>query len=163
MIYYLYSSFCVGKAFQSADIDIFRSGLKNNGRLGISGYLLRTRSYYFQYIEGHPDPVRKLISKLKADPRHFGMHTHMYGERRVPRLSGWSMGYSQMTADNPILDAITPAASNESIMNYLFSEAERQSKKLMHDGSSTYVSLRNGNPTGGFAIDQHENIFRLEA
>ena len=145
MKYCLYSSYCVGKPFETTDIEIFRCSQQNNKKYGISGYLLRTQSFYFHYIEGEASALERLVRNLKSDTRHFGLYAHSYGEAHGAKISGWSMGYCQLVDINSSVDPIQQSCSTVEILNYVLAEAERQTAQLESCGAAKSFSLKQKN------------------
>ena len=42
-----------------------------NAKFDITGCLLKTNEYFFQYIEGPVDHIHQLMTNIARDPRHF--------------------------------------------------------------------------------------------
>jgi len=62
-----------------------------NAKFGITGCLLKTNKYFFQYIEGPVDPIHQLMANIARDPRHFDvqiLHQVYISSRLFPN---WAM------------------------------------------------------------------------
>ncbi len=72
---------------------------------------------FFQYLEGPEDAVRRLVDKLRLDPRHNNyvelLSSPFAGPRRFHK---WSMGYS-VSADENLLETFTNLNASELIQN----------------------------------------------
>ncbi|MEQ8481677.1 MAG: BLUF domain-containing protein [Hoeflea sp.] len=76
--------------------DILRTSRKNNQHNGITGMLLWADGVFIQILEGEPDRVRRLVSRIQGDPRHcyfMVMHEQTTDERL---FSDWSMGFKKL-------------------------------------------------------------------
>ena len=131
MQFYLYSSRCMSRQFEACDLDIMQTALTNNARHGVTGFLHRNGTHYFQCIESRREHVEKLTLNLKADERHIDFRTLISGDIIAPRFSGWSMGYSQTPIDAEAPNGITASDPAEVILAYLLSEADRQMANLI--------------------------------
>jgi FAD-dependent sensor of blue light len=129
--FFLYSSSCKSRQFEGCDLDIMRTALTNNAIHGVTGFMHRNKTHYFQCIEGRSEHIEKLVSNLKADERHFDFQTLMTGDIAAPRFSGWSMGYSQVPTGGDAANGITVSDSAEAILTYLLTEADRQMASLV--------------------------------
>lgn len=72
---------------------------EKNSLLGVTGLLLYKDGLFLQVLEGAPEPVRRLYSKIAADPRHRACS--VVQESAVPRrqFAEWSMGFRNL--DDP--------------------------------------------------------------
>ena len=80
-----------------ADHDILETAWRHNGEMGVTGYLLRTRTQYFQVLEGADDVLDDLLGMIRKDPRHTDMQIlcdHAVNERY---FANWAMGYHLVT------------------------------------------------------------------
>jgi hypothetical protein len=76
---------------------------RNNGRDGITGYLVSDGAWFVQILEGEDDVVMGALVRIRFDPRHADvkvLSTRQIGRRSFPQ---WSMGGSVRT---PAMDAI---------------------------------------------------------
>jgi len=105
---FLYHSELVPAASVVNVQDIVREARNFNKAHQITGMLMFDGLRFVQYIEGAPDKVQLLISKLSSDSRHTNI-THQHSLLRTgDRLFGnWSMGYVLLEGDDH-LGAITP-------------------------------------------------------
>lgn len=80
-----------------ADHDILETAWRHNGEMGVTGYLLRTRTQYFQALEGADNVLDDLLGMIRKDPRHSDMQIlcdHVVNERC---FANWAMGYHLVT------------------------------------------------------------------
>lgn len=64
-----------------------------NKRKEITGFLMRSRLHFFQFLEGPDFEVNRLVKKIQKDPRHTHfkiLKMNISNERQFPT---WSMGY----------------------------------------------------------------------
>lgn len=75
------------------DQDILETAYHRNRADQITGYLVRTPSYYFQYLEGPSAAVDALVADIQSDKRHDRFE--LLQDRTVPsrRFRNWAMGY----------------------------------------------------------------------
>jgi hypothetical protein len=82
-----------------SDLDILETSRKRNLSLGVSGFLLRAPTAFFQCLEGTADVVQAIMSDIREDPRHSNV-TEFATLRNKPRdFAAWSMGYSEIDSD----------------------------------------------------------------
>lgn len=77
----------------SADHDILETAWRHNGEMGVTGYLLRTRTQYFQLLEGGDDVLDDVVDMIRKDPRHCDMEIHCDDIVNERRFANWAMGY----------------------------------------------------------------------
>jgi hypothetical protein len=101
--------------------DILRTSRKNNRDNGITGMLLWADGVFIQILEGEPDRVRRLVSRIQSDPRHcyfMVMHEQTTDERL---FSDWSMGFKKLdpekAADSDVF-ALSKAALSERVSDH---------------------------------------------
>ena len=93
---------------------ILESALRNNARMGITGFLTYNGRNFLQLIEGDQASLLKLMATLRRDPRHSGvavMVDEVIAERCCPdwqmhrlRLAdNIAVRQSQLTAELPAL------------------------------------------------------------
>lgn len=81
----------------TADHDILETAWRHNGEMGITGYLLRTRTQYFQLLEGKDDVLDDVVGMIRKDPRHADMHILCDNTPSQRRFANWAMGYHLVT------------------------------------------------------------------
>lgn len=93
---------------------ILESALRNNARMGITGFLTYNGRNFLQLIEGDQASLLKLMATVRRDPRHSGvavMVDEVIAERCCPdwqmhrlRLAdNIAVRQSQLTAELPAL------------------------------------------------------------
>jgi hypothetical protein len=65
-----------------------------NGRLGVTGAIIFTGSFFAQLIEGLTNPIDELWISIGKDPRHSGIRVVNRMEVQDRYFSGWTMAYS---------------------------------------------------------------------
>lgn len=97
--------------------EIVQVSRRNNRLAGITGILVFDGWRFFQYLEGPEDAVRRLVDKLRLDPRHNNYVELLCSPFAGPRrFHKWSMGYS-VSADENLLKTFTNLNASELIQN----------------------------------------------
>ena len=82
------------QAFSEADLDaLLDVSRRNNARIAVTGLLLYNDGNFMQALEGEPEAVERLATKIQADPRHHFFQrlvTEQGAERLFPE---WAMAY----------------------------------------------------------------------
>jgi hypothetical protein len=83
-----------------AEVDrIIEAAQRSNAARGITGVLVFGSGVFFQWIEGPPGQMQKLIANLHGDPRHYDVVALDQSEERRERLyPNWEM--EQVQADD---------------------------------------------------------------
>ena len=81
----------------SADHDILETAWRHNGEMGVTGYLLRTRTQYFQVLEGDDDVLDDVVGIIRKDTRHTDMQILCDTPADERRFANWAMGYHLIT------------------------------------------------------------------
>ena len=81
----------------SADHDILETAWRHNGEMGITGYLLRTQTQYFQLLEGGDDVLDDVVGMIRKDSRHTDMQILCDDIVNERRFANWAMGYHLVT------------------------------------------------------------------
>ncbi|MEP4124246.1 MAG: BLUF domain-containing protein [Lentilitoribacter sp.] len=126
MKFFLYCSRCVFPQFNINDLDIMRSALSNNPVYGVTGFLHRNSTHYFQYVEGRRERLGNLETNLRGDKRHSDFRIVASGDILYPQFAGWSMGYSQSSMEAIEANGITANDPAKVILAFLLNEADRQ-------------------------------------
>jgi hypothetical protein len=93
----LYQSLAKTDFAGAEDKNILETAWRHNGKMGVTGYLLRARTQYFQVLEGPDDVLDDLIGMIRRDPRHsdFEILSDHTAQDRLFR--NWAMGYHLVT------------------------------------------------------------------
>lgn len=75
------------------DHNILESAWRHNGQMGVTGYLLRSHTQYFQYLEGAGDVLEDLLDIIQKDPRHTDLRILSDTTLSERRFAKWGMGY----------------------------------------------------------------------
>lgn len=70
---------------------ILECAQRNNVRDGITGYLVYSRPYFLQCLEGKRSVVSRLFERLYRDPRHSRIEIASVREISCREFSEWSM------------------------------------------------------------------------
>lgn len=133
----VYRSQCCNRQFDIGDLDILRTALAFNPTAGITGFLLRIKTHYFQEIEGPRGAISALIDRIKTDQRHLDFKVLCIGRRSVRDFAGWDMGYSQSSNGQFHTLETTPSSFGGQIMQCLRHESwqfKPRVKTLHSDG-----------------------------
>ena len=82
-----------------ADLKILESAWRHNAEMGVTGYLLRTRTRYFQVLEGSADVLDDLMELIDRDARHDALEILLDTQVTHRKFSNWAMGYHLITED----------------------------------------------------------------
>jgi len=95
---------------------IVRTARRNNAREGITGLLIFDGEHFVHCIEGNDEPVRALLSRVLADPRHLDPCELMRDNAAPHRLfRHWTMGY----AYEDCLPALRPLRGIDALNTFL--------------------------------------------
>ncbi len=136
----LYQSTAKSDFHSKVDHDILETAWRHNGEMGVTGYLLRTRTQYFQVLEGEYDVLDDVVGMIRKDPRHTGMGILCDRTAKERRFANWAMGYHLVTEaerdefDDWLKDGDDFASS---LINYMLMIAGcREVASPMHPGVS---------------------------
>lgn len=127
--FYLYRSRIAVGQYDIEDLEILRCGLRNNTAYGVTGFVYKSRTHFFQYFEGTPPIADQLFQNIINDKRHLDVHVLMSGEAPYRRFAGWSMGYGDYLDTDP-RNHIDPSEAPSSVLQKLETRYERQSAKF---------------------------------
>lgn len=114
-----------------ADQDILETAWHHNGEMGVTGYLLRTRSQYFQVLEGADDVLDDLLGMIRKDPRHADMQILCDNTSNHRQFADWAMGFHLVTeAERDEFDGWLKDGDDfaRSMIGYMQLMAERKDK-----------------------------------
>lgn len=72
---------------------ILDSSMRNNPRLGLTGFLHREEDRYLQCLEGPEGAVEQMLTRIRSDRRHRGVRILHDGPLARRRFAEWAMGY----------------------------------------------------------------------
>lgn len=93
----LYSSHATHPRGHVSDIDILKTAQTFNADHGITGFLFRSNTHFFQVLEGEQSSLEALLNAVQSDPRHSSMKIHLYISTTGRIFNGWTMGYGDLT------------------------------------------------------------------
>lgn len=80
--------------FSSEDLEtLLERARANNEPRGLTGVLLYKDETFFQVLEGEPEHVHSLYSKIELDPRHSNVLLLVQREISERNFGEWSMGF----------------------------------------------------------------------
>ena len=118
----LYQSDATSEQFSLDDLDVLRIALQQNAKHGVTGFLYRSKSAFFQAIEGEPETIEQLVKNLKADRRHSNLRVLLDQTVAERVFSDWSMGYASYKRAGRA-GAIEDDMSAQDILTCLIKEA----------------------------------------
>lgn len=97
LIHHIYTSSAQETPDSEALQRILAQSRRNNAPLGVTGMLLHTAGSFFQILEGTPETVEALFTRISADPRHHRITTII--REPIPRRSfpDWTMGFAEIS------------------------------------------------------------------
>jgi hypothetical protein len=93
----LYQSTAQTEFPSNVDHDILEVSWRHNTEMGVTGYLLRTRSKYFQLLEGADDVLDDLLAIIGKDNRHTEIQILSDNTSSQRCFTDWAMGYHLVT------------------------------------------------------------------
>ena len=81
-------------------LQILKSAMVKNERLGITGALAVSNNYFVQVLEGSRAHVSKLIFEIAADKRHDDVTLVSFEEVNARLFAKWSMSLYSITFDD---------------------------------------------------------------
>jgi hypothetical protein len=79
------------------DTDLFyllAHARENNAKMGVSGVVLYDRGHFFQWLEGHDEPLGRIWNKIRSDPRHTDVQVLVDQQIPTRLFAGWSMQFA---------------------------------------------------------------------
>jgi len=111
LIYYSRSN--VPSTPQSSTLvrDIVEVAARRNTAVGVTGALLLCRGWFLQALEGRPDAVKEIYTRIRADRRHTHVTIIADDRVRAREFGGWSMCGRELSAtDEAIVDSLEASA-----------------------------------------------------
>lgn len=78
---------------------LLRTAQARNQREAITGVVLYDDSRFFQWLEGPPDGVERVMASIRQDPRHTDLEVLAARESPARRFQGWDMKLAARGAD----------------------------------------------------------------
>ncbi|MBJ3762978.1 BLUF domain-containing protein [Maribius pontilimi] len=95
MQYLVYRSTALVHPASDACRNIVDTSIRNNARVGLTGFLHAEHGCFVQYLEGPSDSLWQLYDRLGHDPRHTDLVLLGHGNVLARRFGDWRMGYSE--------------------------------------------------------------------
>ena len=97
LVHLVYTSIAAREFSKEDHTELLKKSRAANELLGVTGMLLFSEGNFFQVLEGEPEVVDALYTKISRDPRHT-MSATIVREAIPKRFFGdWSMGFSDVT------------------------------------------------------------------
>ena len=92
----LYHSLSKHADFDSSDLEILRESLINNASQGITGFLVRSDTEFYQALHGDTEALVNLLGRLNADERHSELEILLFEDTAAQSpFENWAMSYDQ--------------------------------------------------------------------
>jgi hypothetical protein len=78
--------------------DLVERAESKNGRLGVTGSIIFTGTYFAQIIEGLTASIDDLMASIVRDPRHSGLRIVTRTQVQARDFGDWTMAYSGPSA-----------------------------------------------------------------
>ena len=103
--------------FSSLELEglLFKARSNNQSR-NISGVLLQKENSFLQVLEGEPEAVRELFTKISADPRHSRVKILAKSMRDARVFADWSMGFVNLNEFSCQLEGFIDVMSHDSLI-----------------------------------------------
>jgi len=96
----IYSSKSLFARGNGSDQDILDIARDRNARMGVTGFLFRTNSFFVQLVEGPQRQVSALMQDIRADVRHTDVVEWPWTITKHRAFPDWSMGYGDTLGDD---------------------------------------------------------------
>ena len=107
-----YCSQVQGLCGEAELVRILDASQRNNQRDEITGLLTFSGEVFVQFLEGPPEALRRLMTRLRGDPRHHNILVLSEGTEHERLLPGWDMELvSRSEAHQVLRDALREADS----------------------------------------------------
>jgi hypothetical protein len=83
--------------------DIGEVAVRKNVELGITGFLICTKTWYAQILEGDATAIEELLARIEKDPRHFDLTVLVRESCSEHVFPNWGMGWQHQTIANRIV------------------------------------------------------------
>lgn len=67
--------------------------LLENRKMGVTGFLVRTEEYFYQYLEGSDATIRQLLERIRQNPLHTDFQILSESSRQHRNFPRWYMEY----------------------------------------------------------------------
>lgn len=97
MLTIVYRSEAVDRLSYGALADICLFSARKNRKLGVTGFLVEFEGIFLQVLEGEPDVVEQLFTRIAADTRHVNVEV-LLRETTVgqPNFGFWAMNFGPL-------------------------------------------------------------------
>ena len=88
----VYRSVALIPATDRENLKILKAAMVRNSSMDVTGFLLRNPAYFYQCLEGPKLNLRKIMSSIMSDNRHFAVEILMFDECIDRMFPEWAMG-----------------------------------------------------------------------
>lgn len=113
-----FASYDSAQGIEPSVARILATSRKNNASRGIVGGLYYGNGYFFQYLEGDADEVKKLFERIRKDERHRDVRIVLEAPIEDQSFAQWSMKYVPITNE---IDALLQRHQIDEFDPYRFS------------------------------------------
>lgn len=117
LIQVIYASAATSRWTPDALLRLLRTARRNNGAVGITGFLGHNAGTFLQMLEGTPEAVDATLARIARDGRHQELTILLRRETSERFFPDWSMGFEEVddVIPGPGLSPYLPRASTPSM------------------------------------------------
>jgi len=125
-------------------IELGRNAARVNSSLGVTGFLLYTKPYFLQYLEGTPTQVKELYTRIRRDPRHNNVTilASQIVRDGVRSFADWHMRTTDL--DSETSQETAPLREVLRLLSRQFNQLRGWLPRLQHDIVLSGVSVAPG-------------------
>jgi len=125
-------------------IEIGRRAAKSNASLGVTGFLLYTKPFFLQYLEGAPAQVKDLYTRIRRDPRHANVTILVSRVMKdgVRNFGDWAMRTTDL--DSETAQETAPLREVLRLLTRQFNQLRGFLPRLQHDILLSTISVAPG-------------------
>lgn len=124
----LYSSKALTDAFSSEEQGLMDYILLENQKLGITGFLVRTDTHFYQYLEGSERTIHDVLERIRRNPLHTNFKILTQGSSKNRNFPRWYMEYYFLTEDEAV-KRFEGCVSDEDMAEKMFTLMQEKADK----------------------------------
>lgn len=97
IVHVFYKSTALTDAFSSEEQALMDFILLENQKLAITGFLVRTDTHFYQYLEGKKRTIRDVLERIRRNPLHTDFKIIAQGTSKNRNFPRWYMEYYFLT------------------------------------------------------------------
>jgi hypothetical protein len=98
----VYVSSAVKQMKQAELVELLRAARDKNAAAGLTGMLLFHDGNFMQVLEGEPEAVDALLTKIHTDPRHAGVMVLLRQPNQSRSFGEWQMAFRNTNELTPL-------------------------------------------------------------